>query len=113
MATHHQHYQSSAKELTGDMGKRHPRLRAVTAATFIQSLYDVQRSGVLEISIAPTLFAQTGVIEALDRALYRDPDAPKFFKAEAEKQKFYQLVEQELNQRSQVGDSLLLQPNSE
>ena len=114
MATHHQHYESSAKQLMEDMGKRHPRLRELLLPQPSYKVYTMYNDqGFLEISIAPTLFAQTGVIEALDRALYRDPEAPKFFKAEAEKQKFYQLVEQELKQRSQVGDSLLLQPNSE
>lgn len=99
MATHHQHYTTATKALLTEMGESHPKLRSLLVPQPSYKVYMMyNKDKCLEISIAPTLFAQTGVIEALDRALFRDPDAPKFFNSDEEEQEFYQLVKQQLNQ---------------
>lgn len=97
-AHHHQYQQSAEKLMTGWPEDRYKKLKEIMIPQPSYKVFGMYNpEGELEISIAPTLFAQTGVVEALDVVLSRRPENPALFGSQEQENQYYFEVMQKLN----------------
>ena len=98
MNLHHRQYSKTAQSLSEILDSSN--LETMKKKLLPQPSYKVYgiiaRDGRLEISISPTIFAETGVIEALDRRISRDPLNTAFFNSDDAEALYYYDISKKL-----------------
>ena len=102
MRVHHERYTIVATRLTEDLKKRGKgRLKNILLPQPSYKVFGTYSAdGYLEISIAPTIIAGTGVVEVLDRQIYRSPDNVSSFQSPEDEEHYYQNVANDLEKMS-------------
>ncbi len=96
MRAHHERYTKEAEKLMGDLADADHKHAILTKMLFPQPSYKVYGvfgdDGHLSISIAPSLFAAAGVVEGLDRQIYRSKENLPFFESSETETQYYGAV---------------------
>lgn len=102
MVAHHNRYKTEATRLTEYLTTRergHLANKLLPQPSYkVFGTYSID--GNLEISIAPTVIAGTGVVEVLDRQIYRSPENDPYFQSDDAEALYYLDVANDLGRMS-------------
>ncbi len=99
MRMHHGMYRNAALKNVEAMStdKRHEKLfESLLPQPSYKVFGTLNQDGKLDISIAPTIIAKTGVVEVLDRRLIRDSNNEPFFNSEDEEGLYFKAIAESL-----------------
>lgn len=97
MTAHHERYTLESAILAKELEDSHKYLhsRLIPQPSY-KLFYVYNERGMLEISVSPTFFASTGVVEVLNREIDRNPNNPPFFESDAAEAEYYKRVSNKL-----------------